>query len=144
MLETIHSNAVYKRLRPGLIYVFKKREHVEAQLDKMDTAFRSISVTNLTLFRAPNGLLSPGQNSILEARGLRHISADVIAGDWKTQDVDKIQNAVLKKVRPGSIIVLHDGGGDRAATIIAVPKIIDALKIKGYSFCTVGELLELN
>jgi peptidoglycan/xylan/chitin deacetylase (PgdA/CDA1 family) len=121
---------------------FKKKSYVESQLDKMAAAFVSIGVTNLTLFRPPNGLLSPGQNKILEARELQHISADILAGDWKVQDVEKIRETVLSKVRPGSIIVLHDGGGDRTATVAAVPEIIDGLRAKGYSFVAVSELLK--
>ena len=123
---------------------FKKRKHVEQQLDKMDAAFASIGVTNLVLFRPPKGILSPGQGKMLEDRGLKHISADVLAGDWKDSSAEKIRDAVLKKVRPGSIIVLHDGGGDRSATIAAVPMIIDALREQGFSFSTVGELLDLD
>lgn len=122
---------------------FKKRKDVEEQLDQMDLAFTHIGITNLTLFRPPNGLLSPGQNKILQARGLLHISADVVVGDWKETDADAIRDRVVEKVRPGSIIVLHDGGGDRSATVAAVPRIIDCLRECGYSCATVSELLEL-
>ncbi len=123
---------------------FKRRGYVESQLDRMEAAFKGIGVTNLVWFRPPNGLLSPGQGRLLKARGLQHISADVVAGDWKTQDAMKLQSKVLKKVKPGSIVVLHDGGGDRRGTIAAVSAIIDALREQGFSFLTVGELLELR
>ncbi len=123
---------------------FKRRKTVEAQLDKMDAAFASVGITNLALFRPPNGLLSPGQGKILEARGLEYISADVVVGDWKNIDAATIRDRVVKKVRPGSIIVLHDGGGNRAATVRAVPMIIDALRKQGYSFSTVGALLDFG
>ncbi|WP_136063266.1 polysaccharide deacetylase family protein [Pontiella sulfatireligans] len=65
-----------------------------------------------------------------------------VSGDWKAVDAATVRDRVVKKVRPGSIIVLHDGGGDRAATIAAVPLIIDGLKSMGYEFATVSELLE--
>lgn len=120
---------------------FKSRQHVINQLDKMDEAFTQIGITNIALFRAPNGVFLPWQNSILTSRKLQHITADVIAGDWKKLTRDEIRNRVLKKVRPGSIIVLHDGGGDRTATVEALPQIIDALRAKGYSFLTVSDLL---
>jgi len=48
---------------------------------------------------------------------------------------------VLKKVHPGAIIALHDGGGNRSATLAAIPEVIDALRKKGYAILTVGELL---
>lgn len=123
------------------LLAFKRKSFVNAQLDKMEQAFKSIGVTNLTLFRPPNGILSFGQSKLLENRNLKLINADVVAGDWKTNDPEKITRIVLKKVRPGSIIVLHDGGGDRSATLAATPIIIDALCRQGYTLLTVSELL---
>ena len=121
---------------------FKSRAYVEGQLDKMEASFVNVGVTNLTLFRPPNGLLSPGPGRILKERGLRHISADVVVGDWKNPAPGILCARILKNVRPGSIIVLHDGGGDRTATISAVPKVIDELRKKGYTILPVSELLE--
>jgi len=121
---------------------FRRRETVEGKLDQMDAAFANAGITNVVLFRPPNGFLSPGQGIIIEERGLVHISADVVVGDWKPIGAETINDRVLNKVRPGSIIVLHDGGGDRSATIKAVPMIIDALQLNGYSFWTVERLIE--
>jgi peptidoglycan/xylan/chitin deacetylase (PgdA/CDA1 family) len=43
---------------------------------------------------------------------------------------------VMAQVRPGAIILLHDGGGDRTQTLSALPEIIARLKAQGYSFTT--------
>ena len=43
--------------------------------------------------------------------------------------------------RRGSIILLHDGGGDRSQTAKAIPMIIDQLRARGYEFVTVAQLL---
>jgi chitin deacetylase len=53
-------------------------------------------------------------------------------------------NTVLKSARPGGIVLLHDGGGDRTNTINALPQIIAKLKQQGYSFVTIPELLEME
>jgi cellulose synthase/poly-beta-1,6-N-acetylglucosamine synthase-like glycosyltransferase/peptidoglycan/xylan/chitin deacetylase (PgdA/CDA1 family)/spore germination protein YaaH len=48
------------------------------------------------------------------------------------------------KVKPqfrGSIILLHDGGGDRSATVAALPMLIDALRAHGYSIVQVSALM---
>jgi len=118
---------------------FKRRKTVEGKLDRMDAAFAGIGVTNLTLFRPPGGVWMPWQKKILKERGLEHISADVVVGDWKDVDAETIRDRVLKKVRPGSIIVLHDGGGDRTETIEAVPMIIHVLRGQKYAFVRVSE-----
>lgn len=54
-----------------------------------------------------------------------------------------IVERTLKEVKPGSIILLHDGGGDRATTRKALPTLIRRLRQKGYRFVTVPELLQL-
>lgn len=48
---------------------------------------------------------------------------------------------VLSNTRPGGIILLHDGGGDRTPTVQALPQIITTLLRQGYKFVTVPELL---
>jgi peptidoglycan-N-acetylglucosamine deacetylase len=47
-------------------------------------------------------------------------------------------------VQPGSIVLMHDGGGDRSKTVAAAEKIIQALRAKGYQFKTISELFSLQ
>ena len=50
----------------------------------------------------------------------------------------------IMKVKPqfrGSIILMHDGGGDRAATVAALPMLIDTLRAHGYTIVPVSALL---
>ena len=51
---------------------------------------------------------------------------------------------VLGAVRPGSIVLMHDGGGDRSQTLAAVPRIVAALRRQGYAFASVPRLLLEN
>jgi peptidoglycan/xylan/chitin deacetylase (PgdA/CDA1 family) len=48
---------------------------------------------------------------------------------------------VLEGARPGSIILMHDGGGDRSQTITALPGIIRGLRARGLHLVTVPQLL---
>jgi peptidoglycan-N-acetylglucosamine deacetylase len=67
--------------------------------------------------------------------------------DWSTPDgknqmpASEIVQNVLRQVDKGNIILLHDGGGERAQTVAALPLIIDALRARGYQFVSVGDLL---
>jgi peptidoglycan-N-acetylglucosamine deacetylase len=59
---------------------------------------------------------------------------------------DKIAANVLKKVRAGDIVLLHDGmnlihGADRKQTLQALPAIIEGLKSRGFRFVTIPELI---
>jgi peptidoglycan/xylan/chitin deacetylase (PgdA/CDA1 family) len=51
---------------------------------------------------------------------------------------------VLGNVRPGSIVIQHDGGGDRSQTLAALPTEISVLRHRGYHFATIPELLGLK
>lgn len=54
--------------------------------------------------------------------------------DWSRPGSSVIVRRVLAKVRSGSVILLHDGGGNRSQTVAALPKILKALKARGYLF----------
>ncbi|MDX2244345.1 MAG: polysaccharide deacetylase family protein [Leptolyngbyaceae cyanobacterium bins.302] len=69
---------------------------------------------------------------------------------WSADSHDYLVSAplivdnVLSNVKPGGIVLMHDGGGDRSATVEALPQIISALQRQGYKFVTVPELMELQ
>jgi cellulose synthase/poly-beta-1,6-N-acetylglucosamine synthase-like glycosyltransferase/peptidoglycan/xylan/chitin deacetylase (PgdA/CDA1 family)/spore germination protein YaaH len=54
---------------------------------------------------------------------------------------EQIEDMKTKPWNRGSVILLHDGGGDRSATIAALPVLIEALKAKGYEIVPVSELV---
>ena len=66
---------------------------------------------------------------------------DVDPRDWSTPGTDAIYSRVVSATRPGSIILMHDGGGNRAETVAALPHIIKTLRSRGYHFVTVSKLL---
>src|SRR5258708_3106358 len=55
-----------------------------------------------------------------------------------------IGGSVLRQADKGNIILLHDGGGERAQTVAALPQIIDALRAKGYQFVSVSDLIGMT
>ncbi|MGE7916374.1 polysaccharide deacetylase family protein [Lysinibacillus xylanilyticus] len=64
--------------------------------------------------------------------------------DWKNPGEKRIVNTVLKGAKPGSVVLFHDGGGNRAQTVRALKKILPELEEQGYKFVTVSELLEIQ
>jgi peptidoglycan-N-acetylglucosamine deacetylase len=73
--------------------------------------------------------------------GLATVTWDVDPADWSLPGVSTIVARVLAQVRPGSIVLSHDGGGPRGQTLAAYPEIIEALRRRGYRFVTVPQLL---
>jgi peptidoglycan/xylan/chitin deacetylase (PgdA/CDA1 family) len=61
--------------------------------------------------------------------------------DWALPGTTAIEQRVLAQVRPGSIIISHDGGGPRGQTLAAYPRIIATLRARGYHFETIPQLL---
>lgn len=66
--------------------------------------------------------------------------------DWARPGVEEIiaRTVSYADARRGSVILLHDGGGDRTQTVDALPEIIDRLHARGFRFVTVHELLGLK
>ncbi len=61
-------------------------------------------------------------------------------GDHAVRHVPLHAARVLRAVRPGSIVLLHDGRGDRAQTVAAVPRILDGLAAYGIAPVTLTAL----
>jgi cellulose synthase/poly-beta-1,6-N-acetylglucosamine synthase-like glycosyltransferase/peptidoglycan/xylan/chitin deacetylase (PgdA/CDA1 family)/spore germination protein YaaH len=55
--------------------------------------------------------------------------------------LDQLQTMKVKPQFRGSIILLHDGGGDRSATVAALPLLIDTLRAHGYKIVPVSALM---
>lgn len=115
---------------------------------EIDTTSRIIYETTgarTALFRPPGGYLTNGLADYAKGQGQTVINWSVSSSDTdpsiKSRELAK---NVLSTVHPGSIILMHDGGGDRSATVEALPTIIHGLKAKGYRMVTLPQLLELE
>lgn len=93
------------------------------------------------LFRPPGGAVDSSVVATAGSLGMRTINWDVDPRDWSTPGTSAIYNTIVGNTRPGSIILMHDGGGPRGETLAALPGIIDTLRARGYAFETVSELL---
>jgi peptidoglycan-N-acetylglucosamine deacetylase len=91
-------------------------------------------------FRPPGGNTTSKMYPVLSKLHLGWVQWDVDTDDWKKPSASKIVSRVLKNVRPGSVVLMHDGGGDRSHTVEALPKIIEKLQAEGYVFVTVDQL----
>jgi len=93
------------------------------------------------LFRPPGGAVDSGVIAAAGGLGMRTVNWDVDPRDWSLPGAGAIYADVVGHVRPGSIVLMHDGGGPRGETLAALPRIIDTLRARGFEFVTVSELL---
>jgi peptidoglycan/xylan/chitin deacetylase (PgdA/CDA1 family) len=66
--------------------------------------------------------------------GDRIVLWDIDPQDWRRPGVTAISQNVLQAVEPGDTILLHDGGGDRSQTVLALEIILRELSEEGYTF----------
>ncbi len=71
---------------------------------------------------------------------MRVVRWDVDPQDWRKPPAWKLARETISAVRPGSVVLLHDGGGDRTSTINALTTIIRKLDAQGYTFVTLDEM----
>jgi peptidoglycan-N-acetylglucosamine deacetylase len=97
------------------------------------------------LFRPPYGAVSAGLVREARAAGMVTVNWDVDPHDYAASENPRyIAGAVSKNVRNGSIVVLHDGGGDRRRTVRALALLIHRLHRHHYRVVSVDELLGLQ
>jgi peptidoglycan/xylan/chitin deacetylase (PgdA/CDA1 family) len=92
-------------------------------------------------FRPPEGVFDHHTLDEVGELGMTTVRWDVDTQDYSGLPADSIRQEVLSAVQPGSIILLHDGGGYRTPTVQALPHIIEDLKRRGYRLVTVTDLL---
>lgn len=93
------------------------------------------------LFRPPYGLWNSGTLGLLRSYRMLMILWTVDTADYRLPGRAAIIRAATAGARPGAIILLHDGGGNRSETVAALPVIIAQLRARGYRLVTVPRLL---
>ncbi len=135
---------------------------MELQINATERLFASKLGVNPLYFRPPYSIdQEPDTNDQAEpvdrvqSLGYLIIGDKIDTDDWNEhprKTPQEITDSVLQQLkdmeknpdRRGSIILLHDGGGDRSATVAALPVLIDTLRARGYQIVPVSELLGLT
>jgi peptidoglycan-N-acetylglucosamine deacetylase len=117
---------------------------VRGQLLDALQAIRARSGYTPCVFRPPYGEYDAAVVRTAASLGLATVTWEVDPSDYAQPGSAAIRRRVLAQVRPGSIVISHDGGGPRGQTLAAYPGIIRALRARGYRFVTVPELLGLH
>ncbi len=116
----------------------------EEQTDELEKGFEAVDSalgTEVTrIFRAPGGNYYGSAVSNLGGRVVAEVGWDVDTEDWRRPGVDSLVKT-LEKAKPGQVILMHDGGGDRTQTIKALSKALPELRKQGYQFVTIDELI---
>jgi peptidoglycan-N-acetylglucosamine deacetylase len=124
------------------VLIFKSTIFIQHEIEWTDILLKNVGAKGEVPFRSPHGMQLFRLSNELKSTNRKNILFNVLAWDWKLQSPKLITFLAALLVRPGSIIALHDGGGDRSATVKALPLIISKLEQKGYKFKTLSDILE--
>ena len=128
---------------PNLI--FTSADETRSQITRCLQALEDAVGEPSNLFRPPFGGRRPASLRVVRELGLLPVMWNVTGWDWEAPPAAEIERKVVKQVRGGDVILLHDGGhkamgADRSQTVIATDRLIARYKGE-YQFVTIPEMM---
>ncbi|TDD68306.1 polysaccharide deacetylase family protein [Jiangella aurantiaca] len=119
----------------------RTREEIERQITETDEALDDAvgGDTEVRWFRQPATFVQPQVETVLGDHGLEPLDWTLDPRDWSRPGTESIVQDVLGGLEPGSVILLHDGGGDRSQTVAALDQILTGLDAAGYRYVLPGD-----
>lgn len=117
------------------------REGISGDIDKCGRVLMDISGREIKLFRPPEGRVTRDIKEYCKVNGLDMVLWDIDTEDWRHTPSEVIADRVIKEVRPGDIILMHDFISGSSPTPKALEIFIPRLIEMGYTFVTVSEII---
>ncbi|MCH7674214.1 polysaccharide deacetylase family protein [candidate division KSB1 bacterium] len=128
-----HAIGNHSYTHPHLI--FKSKESIEEEIKRTDEAVFEITGKRPTLFRPPHGQFGFAVLSILKSTNHRMVLWSASSQDYKVKtSTEKIQARMKKYVRPGKIVLMHDGHLQSHHMLEALKNSLDRFKEKNLKF----------
>ncbi|MBN3881683.1 MAG: polysaccharide deacetylase family protein [Nostoc sp.] len=125
-------------------YQFLNPQAAAYEIDHTADLIYQVTGIKTNLFRPPGGIMHNGVASYARNSKYAIIRWSSDSVDYSRPAVPKLINNVFKRAKPGGIVLMHDGGGNRSKTVQALPEIIANFRKQGYRFVTIPELLEMQ
>lgn len=120
------------------------RQSPEKQIEEVQMGQQAIADATGSeaskVFRSPGGNFHDEIIWNLQPYITSEIGWNVDTEDWRRPGADAIAERLLS-VKPGDVVLMHDGGGDRSQTIEALKIALPQLRAEGYKFVTIDQLL---
>jgi peptidoglycan/xylan/chitin deacetylase (PgdA/CDA1 family) len=128
-------------------FFFKSRRRMVEEIDRTQAIIEKVVGFRPNIFRPPYGARWFGLVPTLLQREMHLIQWSATGFDWK-KDAAAITQAILRELKPGAIILLHDGREtrpaaqiDRSPTTAALPSLIAGARQEGYTFAPLKDFL---
>jgi chitin deacetylase len=125
-------------------YQFLNPQAAAYEIDHTADQIYQVTGIKTNLFRPPGGIMHNGVADYAKNSKYAIILWSSDSVDYSRPAVPKLINNVFRRAKPGGIVLMHDGGGNRSKTVQALPEIIANFRKQGYSFVTIPELLEMQ
>ncbi|MEU4423790.1 polysaccharide deacetylase family protein [Actinoplanes sp. NPDC024001] len=110
------------------------RSAARANVRKAQRKIRNVTGRSPKTFRFPYGASNSVTRAVVRGEGLRILGWTVDTRDWQGPPAAVITRRAVRDVRPGAVVLMHDGGGERGPTVASLDRTIRKLKAKGYTF----------
>jgi peptidoglycan/xylan/chitin deacetylase (PgdA/CDA1 family) len=104
-----------------------------SQIARTSNAVRKATGDAPECLRAPYGIVNRTVLARAQRLNMPVIMWNVDSRDWAKPGAPKIARRVLKNVKDGSVVLMHDGGGKRSQTVAALKIILPQLQKRGYT-----------
>ncbi|AYC39336.1 bifunctional polysaccharide deacetylase/glycosyltransferase family 2 protein [Streptomyces griseorubiginosus] len=128
---------------------YQSDARVRREMTQTQLALAGAAGITTTLFRAPYSSETDAIDNYswpvykkLGEEGYTSVFVDTDSDDWKKPGVSKIVQWATPTGTSGASVLMHDAGGDREQTLEALPKYIEKMRAKGYTFTTISGVVE--
>ncbi len=133
------------------VLIYYTMNELEREILAAEGAIKKVTGRKTVYFRPPKALITAAEKNKIKEMGYKIILWTLNSKDWVTFDDKYIIRYIMRRVRPGDIILFHDAGGffsteggDRSETVNTIPRLVEKLKEKGYKCITITELLKMG
>jgi polysaccharide deacetylase family sporulation protein PdaB len=113
---------------------------VHSDIEKAHALIKEVTGVDAKLIRPPNGHYSQQSLKVADEMGYKTIIWNIDSLDWKNPGRDVIIERVMKRLKPGGIILMH-ASDTPVQTAEALPILLEKIKAEGYEIVTVSELM---
>ncbi len=124
-------------------YIKYNEEGAAREIDRTSSLIEELTGIQTSIFRPPGGILNNGLAAYAQKKNYTVVMWSADSLDWRAL-TESLMDNVMRQAKSGGIVLMHDGGGNRARTVKALPDIIARLRKEGYIFVTVPELLQMQ
>jgi chitin deacetylase len=125
-------------------YHYLNTQAAAYEIDHTTAIIQQTTGVKTDLFRPPGGIMNNGVVAYARNSKYTIIMWSSDSSDYSHPGVSALIHNIFKTAKPGGIVLMHDGGGNRSQTLQALPEVISRFRSQGYQFVTIPELLTLK